>query len=288
MEGGRSVGESVGRLRVGLAKSTLGRALMAPLGRDLSPQRWIFLVGCYSSGTTLLRSIMARHPEIAALPSEGVKLTSGLPAPEQFGWHRMWSQCVNQVRLDPHGGDRRAATVRRHWSLALPAGATNILEKSIANTARLPFLQAHFQPAHIICLVRNGSAVAEGIRRKSEPGRRGNTQYPDKYPIGLCADQWCVSDNLVEGDRPGLQRFLQVRYEDLTARPAEVLRQITDFLELSPLPGESTAGEWIIHGVRSEVRNMNQQSLDRLSRQDLDEINSVAADVLTRHGYEIL
>lgn len=280
--------EGVSRLGAKLARSGVGRALLAPLTRDLSPRRWIFLVGCYSSGTTLLRSMLARHPEIAALPSEGVKLTDALPAPEQFGWHRMWSQCLGQIRLDPRDQADRAARARRHWSLAVPAGATNVLEKSIANTARMPFLQAHFQPAHFVCLVRNGYAVAEGIRRRAEPGRHGNRQYADRYPIALCADQWRVSDAVVEGDRPQLERFLQVRYEDLTARPAEVLRQITDFLDLPPLPDEASGGEWVIHGVRSTVRDMNQQSLDRLSRQDLDEINDVAAPVLERHGYEIL
>jgi len=280
--------EGVSRLRAKLAKSGVGRALLAPLGRDLAPQRWIFLVGCYSSGTTLLRAMLARHPEIAALPSEGVKLTDALPTPEQFGWHRLWSQCLEQIRLDPADPADCASRARRHWSLALPAGVSNLLEKSIANTARMPFLQAHFQPAHFICLVRDGYAVAEGIRRKGEPGRHGNPRFADKYPISLCADQWRVSDEVVEGDRPQLERFLQVRYEDLTARPVEVLGQITEFLGLPPLPAETAGGEWVIHGVRSAVRNMNQQSLDRLTRQDLDEINAVAAPVLTRHGYEIL
>lgn len=280
--------EGVGRLRSKLAKSGVGRALLAPLGRDLAPQRWIFLVGCYNSGTTLLRSMLARHPDIAALPSEGVKLTDALPAPEQFGWHRLWSQCLEQVRLDPADGAARAGRVRRHWSLAVPAGASNVLEKSIANTARMPFLQAHFQPAYFICLVRDGYAVSEGIRRKGEPGRHGNRDYPGKYPIALCADQWRVSDEVVEGDRPQMDRLLQIRYEDLTARPTRILQQITDFLDLPSLPEAAAGGEWVIHGVRSALRNMNQQSLDRLSRQDLDEINAVAAPVLARHGYEVL
>ena len=280
--------ESVRRLRARLAKSAAGRALLAPLARDLSPRQWIFLVGCYNSGTTLLRAMLARHPEVVALPSEGVKLTDALPAPEQFGWHRMWSQCLDQVRLAPEGEAERAMRVRRHWSLCLPAVAPAILEKSIANTARMPFLQAHFRPAHFVCLVRNGYAVAEGIRRKAEPGRRGNTRYGDQYPIALCADQWRVCDEVVAADRPDLERFLEVRYEDLTARPAEVLRQITDFLGLSPLPDEAAAGEWTIHGVRSEVRDMNRQSLERLTRRDLDEINDAAGPALARHGYEIL
>jgi hypothetical protein len=260
--------------------------LLAPLAYDLQPQRWIFLVGCYSSGTTLLRDLLGRHPHIDALPSEGVRLTDALPRPEDVGWHRMWCRCVDDVRLsaDPSQASR-AARIRRHWSLALPPRPHNVLEKSIANTARLPFLQAHFTPAYIIHLVRDGYAVAEGIRRRGQPRRFGRHEFGEAYPIELCAEQWRVSLEQVETDRSGLEHLLEVRYEELADDAAGQLARITTFLGLPPLAADATQGEFAIHGGRSAIRDMNGDSFARLSKGDVDDIEGVAGPVLERYGY---
>lgn len=277
------------RARKGLLKRPAARALLAPLACDLRPERWVFLIGCYSSGTTLLRDLLDRHPDIACLPSEGVRLTDALPRPEDFGWHRMWCRCVDAVRLDPGPvAAARAARARRHWSLAVPRGVPCVLEKSIANTARLPFLQAHFAPAYFVHLVRNGYAVAEGIRRRAEPRRYGHDEFGERYPIGLCAEQWRASVDLVAADAPGTARLLEVRYEALCAAPRATLEVITAFLGLPPLPADAADGTFFVHGVRSALRDMNGGSLARLSRQDLDEIGRVAGAALDRCGYERL
>lgn len=273
------------RLRKGLLKRRLAQRLLLRFGSELTPQRWIFLVGCYNSGTTLLRELLGQHPDIAALPSEGVRLTDALPRPEDCGWQRMWCRCVDAMRLAP-GTPERAARIRRQWSLALPGDARNVLEKSIANTARMPFLQAHFQPAYIVHLVRNGYAVAEGLRRKSEPRRYGHDEFGEHYPISMCAEQWRVSLEVVDGDRATLQRFLEVRYEDLTADPGTTLRGVTDFLGLPPLPAATAEGDFHVHGVRSTIRDMNADSIGRLSTADLDAIDTEAGDALRNRGYD--
>ena len=36
---------------------------------------WIFLVGSYNSGTTLLAEFLGHHPSISALPTEGYFIT---------------------------------------------------------------------------------------------------------------------------------------------------------------------------------------------------------------------
>ena len=274
------------RARKGLLKRSWARMMLAPLAYDLQPQRWIFLVGCYSSGTTLLRDLLGRHPHIDALPSEGVRLTDALPRPEDVGWHRMWCRCVDDVRLSADASQAsRAARIRRHWSLALPSRPHNVLEKSIANTARLPFLQAHFTPAYIIHLVRDGYAVAEGIRRRGQPRRFGRHEFGEAYPIELCAEQWRVSLEQVETDRSGLEHLLEVRYEELADDAAGQLARITTFLGLPPLTADATQGEFAIHGVRSAIRDMNGDSIARLSKGDVDDIEGVAGPVLERYGY---
>ncbi|MFB6271474.1 MAG: sulfotransferase [Salinibacter sp.] len=260
---------------------------LTPFGRSLEPERWIFVVGCYNSGTTLLANLLDAHPQIAGLPIEGVNLTDSLPRPEEFGWVRMWCRCLDEVRLEPGPGmAERADRAKRQWSIWYPKDAPNLVEKSIANTARMPFLQHYFQPAYFIHIVRNGYAVAEGIRRKADPRRWKNPEYGAPYPIELCAEQWRVSDEVVEQDRLKLDRFLQVYYEELTAEPRTVMDRIIRFLELPPLPAEAIDRSWTVQGIHSPIRNMNAQSIDRLTSADIERIHQEAKERLAQHGYD--
>ena len=87
-------------------RSGLGQALGARWGRVLAPDRWVFIIGCYNSGTTLLKDLLAEHPHIGVLAGEGVKFSDALPRPEDFGWQRMWCQCIEQMHLDPKDAER--------------------------------------------------------------------------------------------------------------------------------------------------------------------------------------
>ena len=275
------------RLRDQFMRSRFGQRVAVPFGRELTPQRWIFIVGCYNSGTTLLKEMLAEHLEIGTLPGEGVRFTDALPRPEERGWNRMWCRCVEDVRLPPEGQEERVRRIKRQWSMVFPRGRPNLLEKSIANAARLPFLQAHFQPAHIVYLVRDGYAVAEGIRRKARPWLWENPEYSGLYPIELCAEQWRETDRLIRADLWQIDRFLPVYYEELTRDPAGALRRITDFLELAPISEEVFLRRWKVHGEEAPIRNMNDRSHAQLSAADLKAIREVAGEVLDRHQYEM-
>lgn len=269
-----------------ISKSRMFQLPLSPFGRELAPKRWIFIIGCYNSGTTLLNSILSSHPDIAGLSSEGVTLTSELPRPEEFGWTRMWCRCVENVRLMPGTGmAEKSLKIKKQWSLHYRSNAENLLDKSIANAARMGFLQEYFGPAYFIYIVRNAFAVAEGIRRKANLKRWKNPEYADRYPIELCAEQWKVSDEIVQEDRRLIDRFLQISYEDLTADPVETLSQITSFLGISPLDSNILKGDWHIQRVMSRITNMNYRSFDRLSESDIEKIFAVAGPALEKYGY---
>lgn len=262
------------------------RKFVAPFGRDLNPHRWIFIIGCYNSGTSLLSNIFSRHEDVGGLPNEGMYFTDRLPYAAQFGWPRMWVRCLDRVQIEPNELDE--ATIRRikrQWSIYYPRHAPNLVEKSIVNATRMPFLQAHFRPAYFIVITRNGYAVAEGIRRRVTPGRWGNHEYPDQYPIGLCAEQWRASDELIEQQRPTLDHVVEITYEQLTADPAGTMKQVTDFLGIDPFPDSLFNKKWNVRDKKEPIRNMNARSFQRLSESDLDEIESVAGERLKQHGY---
>lgn len=264
------------------------RRMALPFITELRPDRWIFIIGCYNSGTSLLKSVLAQHEEISVLPGRGGIYAEELERAETYGWTRMWHKCFEELRMEP-GPDALeiARSIQRKWALVLGGDASNVLEKSIVDGVRMPFLNAYFQPAYFIYIVRNGYAVAEGIQRKANPGFWSNQTYPDdQYPIDLCAAQWRETDRVVEMDCADLDHFLCITYEELTESPVQVTRRVTDFLGLSPIDSESISRTWNVHGVRSEIRNMNHKSFDRLSEGDLDRIESIAGEVLQKYHYE--
>jgi len=267
-------------------QSRITQKLFLPFGHVLQPDRWIFIVGCYNSGTSLLAKILAQHPLIAGLPNEGIYFTDRLPYPEQFGWARMWVRCLDKVCIDPEQGKPEMINrIKRQWSLVYTGNRTNLLEKSVVNAVRMPFLQAHFQPAYFINIVRNGYAVAEGIRRRVNPAACGNSEFDDAYPIALCAEQWRACDELIGRDRAGIEKFIQLTYEDLAANPQKVLNKVTEFLGLAAMDKQVFERSWFIGDKLEPVQDMNARSIQRLSESDIFDIERVAAASLAKYGY---
>lgn len=268
-----------------LLRDRFVQKLLAPFGRLPKPEKWLFVIGCYNSGTTLLSDILSEHPDISALPIEGVMLTDALPRPEKFGWNRMWSECIDDVRMLPGKGMQKIADrIKRQWSYSFD-DVDVLYEKSIANAARIPFLDAYFQPAYFVVIVRNGYAVAEGLRRRGNPQKYGRTEFGAKYPIEMCATQWAVSDQMVCADAAKAKHVLYLSYEDFCADPDSHLRAITDFLEIDPLPAEISTKSWEIHGTSSKIRNMNADGIERLSEGDVEKIRKAVATTLDKYQY---
>lgn len=258
--------------------------LAASLGRAPSPKQWIFIIGCYNSGTTLLNKILASHPDIAGLSCEGVALTDVLPRPEKEGWTRMWHKCYESMCVDPGQADL-ARRAKRQWSLFFPTGSENLVEKSIANATRIPFLQTHFRPAYFIYLVRDGYAVSEGIRRKAVPERWGNSRYGRQYPLWLCARQWRVTDEIVSKHKKSVDRFIKISYEELTEETSLTIKRVMEFLELKSEIKINNSKKWKIDEKKERIKNMNPKSMQNLSTKEIEKINEEAKSKLQKFGY---
>lgn len=245
-------------------------------------KRWVFLVGCYNSGTTLLSSVLGTHPEIAALPNEGQFLTDQLPADYEVSVPRMWTMREDLFRLtaEDEGPDVRRLT--REWAMRLDRARPVFLEKSPPNGARTRWLQANFESPSFVAIVRNGYAVAEGIRRKAEPHH-----LKDGWPIADCARQWARSNEVLLEDAEHLERVHWVRYEDLAAAPSAEIEGILDFIGVSS-GAVDTTGSWNVHERSGSIRDMNQESIDRLTPGEIDEITEIARPMLERFGYDVL
>lgn len=240
-----------------------------------TPRNWVFLVGCFNSGTTLLHDLLAEHPQIDTMPEEGQFLTDQLTVPREVGLRRLWALDPEKFWLDESGGrDINVKRLKRHWGSHFnDPSRLVLLEKTPANAARTRWLQAHFEGAVFIGIIRDGRAVAEGIRRKTG------------HALDLAARQWARSNEIMLRDFEHLQRKRLIRYEDLTARPEAILDELVAFLELEPV-SIALNRPWKIHEQTASIRNMNPRSMEALTAEELLVIEREAGDMLRTAGYE--
>ncbi|WP_296802324.1 sulfotransferase [Thiolapillus sp.] len=247
-------------------------AQLTKQGKACSPKKWVFIVGCYNSGTTLLHDVIASHPEVAHLPREGQYCTDQLLIPSDVGLTRVWAlqpeMFVPSLKNEPD-----AEKIKRQWCGYMSNPLLPVfLEKSIPNAARVEWLNRHFPDAHFIALIRNGYAVAEGIHRKAGQS------------VEVAAKQWQQSNRIMLDQLDKVERKLLLRYEDLTSKPAESLEKVMKFLGLD-IARLQADKHWTVHGETSKIRNMNARSISRLSDEDKAFIRGEAQEMLDAFHY---
>lgn len=125
---------------------------------DLSP---IILIGAARSGTKFLRDVLASGTGTAAVPYD-----------VNFVW-RYGSEGATDDVLDPSTlTEKRKLFIRKTLRSLAKADPNDILiEKTVASTLRVPFIEAVFPDARYIHLIRDGREVAESAMRqwKSPP-----------------------------------------------------------------------------------------------------------------------
>ncbi|WP_347330113.1 sulfotransferase family protein [Marinimicrobium locisalis] len=247
------------------------------------PDKWVFIVGCYNSGTTLLSELMSRHPDISGIPTEGHFITDQFVKDFDIGLPRMWVDREDMFRLTEDDEGPEVLRLKKEWGMRLDLSKKILLEKSPPNAARTRWFQKHFENAHFIGLVRNGYAVAEGISRKGDP-----KHIREGWPIERSARQWARSNEVLQEDAKHLEHFTWVKYEELAADPKTTLNRLAEFLGLPPFPESAYSDSFKIHERNDSVKDLNQVSIDRLSAEQIRTVTEVAGDGLRHHGYDVL
>jgi hypothetical protein len=195
----------------------------------------------------------------------------------------MWVDREDIFRLSEGDEGPDPVRIKKEWGMRLDLRKPVLLEKSPSNTAKMRWLQKHFENAHFIGIVRNGYAVAEGISRKADP-----RHLAEGWPVEKSAWQWRRSNEVMQQDAAVMERFMLVSYESLTSETMETLERITGFLGIPYFNDFESNRSWRIHEREEKIRNMNNESIGRLSREQIDKINQVAGDMLDAYGYERL
>ena len=253
-----------------------------------SPEQWLFPVGCYNSGTTIIQELLAAHYDISTLPKEGVRFTDILPAPEDKGWTRMWVRCADYMEMGSEIEPHRAARVRKDWAPWLDGSCRIFMDKSISNVTRISWLDRNFENASFIGIVRDGYCVSEGIRRKAQPSGEAALQIGNLYPIEMAGEQWCATNERLLEAAKSVKRFMMIRYEDLITDPIDQLRKVWKFICLYPPHMEPLPDGLVIGRDKYHLdQNNNAESHARLSAEDVQKLTPVIRDMQKRLGYAV-
>lgn len=242
--------------------------------------RWIFVLGCNNSGTTLIYRALGLHPEISALPREGHRLTKVVPHPDALHCSRIWTERLDAFRLTEYDNRCERARLVYDWINYKKKDSTEfILEKSPPDALRTRWLQDVFRHSYFIGLVRNGYAVCEGISRRTG------------YSLERCARHWNLANKIMLEDARFLDHFKLLSYEEFTRDPTTALDSLANFLGIDETPFRSIADkEFAVHNIeatQSQIRDFNSSSLSKLSGEDKAIINLHAREMLERFGYFI-
>jgi hypothetical protein len=172
------------------------------------------------------------------------------------------------------------------------------VEKTPANSLRIPLLRSVFPDARFVFLVRRGedvvSSLMEGWKNWSNTGAvwrytkwhylvpPGWQEYRERRLEEICAFQWISSTTQAWQDlNAGPADFLLVRHEEIMARPAEEYARVLEFCELprsgyfDRVIGEITSRVFTTGGSRprsEKWRTMHEKEIESV-RDQLTPVN---------------
>ena len=195
-----------------------------------------FIIGSARSGTTLLRTILNGHPEVAVPPEsrfitelwhgrEEVEVDDFL---DQLRAHRLfhaWDLEIELVRDEIGGGPRAAyadVTEAAHRAWAKSKGKSCWGDKTPRYIEHIPLLAQLWPDAKFVHQIRDGRNVALSY---------ADVPFGPKT-LGKAAHLWRkrVSLGLANGRPLGSHRYHEIRYEDFTDDPTGHTKKLCNFL----------------------------------------------------------
>lgn len=233
----------------------------------LLEQRPIFILGCYKSGTSLLRNLLDSHSELFAIPVETQFITM---LGNHWVKYPFWAQMPNrstsaiesiyryhlressennpysdsdqyaninagELRFNLSNGlndytDRELFMKYAQYLFTLFDGEGNnkrIVEKSVSHIESACYFNTIFPDAYFIHVVRN--PYANMVSFKDYLFKK-TWVYPSLKPIVDCIASSFYFENK---NSNVIKNYLTIRYEDLVTNPIELIKKICVFLEIS-------------------------------------------------------
>lgn len=271
----------------------------------------IFVLGCGRSGTTVLRLMLNRHPNIA-IPGEtwffpDVDADRGrIDAMPEADWRSCLTQRIVESAVFPELGVTREALATE--LARIPRGdwpsVVSCVNRAFARAERkprwgdktpgyvrcLPVIKRLFPDASIIHVIRDGRDVTLSFLEQPFG------------PNGILegADYWRADVERGQRDGPRLfgAAYLEVRYEELVSQPANVLERICEnireqfepgMLEYSQSAQRYLYRDHVWHNRTSEALTTTRSERWRaeMSKNNVALFELAAGSLLRRLGYPV-
>lgn len=219
------------------------------------------IVGVARSGTTLLRLMLDAHSELAITHEAGfIPMASNLSNPlsrmfyrrlKNTAKHGSWLNSLREeffrtlsesstwndfhlgkeafaealLQLQPFSVAEGFRTFFRMYAMRFDKPRWG--DKTPFYCQYLPVVQSVLPEAHFIHIIRDGRDVA--LSGRGLPFTGGG--------IDVIGGNWVKQIRIARRDAANCQRYLEIRYEDLVCKSADVLREICEFINLPYEPG---------------------------------------------------
>jgi hypothetical protein len=201
----------------------------------------VFIVGMNGSGTTLLLHSLARHSKIYGFPGESQiipRFIRKLPSYGNLAMDANYLSLWNDIRTAypfRRYNDGAAVPLPKDWrnlerSLATvfdgvfsyfaeAQGKDRWCEKTPMHAVHIEALATTFPSPKVLHVIRDGRDCAISLKRRM------------RYEPELTIYRWkrVVRNAREQGSRIG-NRYMELRYEDVTAEPAACLRAVCEFI----------------------------------------------------------
>jgi hypothetical protein len=255
------------------------------------PTSPIFIGGQRRSGTTLMRTMLNRHPHLAAAPHESFFFQDKrfeLFFRSLLAWH---SKRFEQLDIGPADMDRAAAafvdSLFRPYQIH--KGAHRWVEKTTKNIKRIDYVMRLFPDAQFIHMIRDPRDSLCSTKQ------RAATDRPEwgKFTAEVTAPEWvrCIAAGLPWRERP--RRYLEVHYEELARDPEAEMQRVLAFLGEPWCPAvlDASADRATSETGGNHHKPVFTSSIGRwtrdLSREEIARIQSIAGDTMALLGYEV-
>jgi hypothetical protein len=198
--------------------------------RYVSSATPIVIGGCGRSGTTLMRVIFDTHPRICCGPESRLflphwpsfkKLAARFGLPETTVRELLTRSGSQAEFIEQFFASYSESRQKPRWA-----------EKTPRNVLHLGYVFEHFPNARFVHMIRDGRDTICSLRthprHKVVDGRL--VELDTWHPIEPCLERWVT--NVQAGlEFRGDPRYIEIRYEELVAKPRETLIPLFEFID---------------------------------------------------------